>query len=173
MRECGLPPLLTAPDCAAAFFLEPFHDLQYFPHVYRRHCRPSLFLPVFPQLHAFQSLLPQCGRIAQYPAESKSLESFRIQKLLSLLGTQQAGHAKIQRLMDGQWYRLEYSQDSFSFNNLDFSLGGENGSGLEGSIVQKYAHYGTRLEPGNYRVVLRMMSEDGIPHYLAEEFMVK
>ena len=100
MRECGLPPLLTAPDCAATFFLQPFHDLQYFPHVYRRHCRPSLFLPVFPQFHAFQSLLPQSGSIAQYPAESKSLESFRIQKLLSLLGTQQAGHAKIQRLMD-------------------------------------------------------------------------
>ena len=85
----------------------------------------------------------------------------------------ESGFEYLERRMDGQWYRLEYSQDSFSFNNLDFSLGGENGSGLEGSIVQKYAHYGTRLEPGNYRVVLRMMSEDGIPHYLAEEFMVK
>ena len=82
------------------------------------------------------------------------------------------GFEYIERCIDGQWYRLGYLQDDFSFNNLEFPLGGEDNSALEGSVVQKYAYYGTRLEPGNYRVVLRMISEDGISHYLAAEFKV-
>ena len=81
------------------------------------------------------------------------------------------GFEYLERCIDGQWYRLGYSQDDFPFNSLDLSLGGEN-TALEGSIVQKYDYYGTRLEPGLYRVVLRMMSEDGAPHYLAAEFTV-
>ena len=83
------------------------------------------------------------------------------------------GFEYLERCIDGQWYRLGYSQGNFSFNNMDFSLGGEDSSAFEGSIVQKYAYYGTRLEPGNYRVVLRMTSEDGTSHYLAAEFMVE
>ena len=39
--------------------------------------------------------------------------------------------------------------------------------------MQKYACYGTRLEPGAYRVVLEMKAEDGTPHYLAAEFEVE
>ncbi|WP_434309495.1 hypothetical protein [Hominifimenecus sp. rT4P-3] len=79
----------------------------------------------------------------------------------------------LERCIDGQWYRLEYLQDNFPFNNLEFALGGEESSGLEGSIVQKYAYYGTRLETGLYRVILEMESKDGTPHYLAAEFDVK
>ena len=69
-------------------------------------------------------------------------------------------------------YRLTYSQDIFPFNNLEFSLGGDS-TGLQGSIVQKYDYYGTRLEAGTYRVVLEMKAKDGTPHYLAAEFDVE
>ena len=58
------------------------------------------------------------------------------------------------------------------FNNLEFSLGGDS-TGLQGSIVQKYDYYGTRLEAGTYRVVLEMKTKDGTPHYLAAEFDVE
>lgn len=77
----------------------------------------------------------------------------------------------LERLVDGQWHRLGYTQEEFVSAPLEFSLGDEN-TELEGSIVQKYDHCGTRLEPGNYRVTLRMIAEDGTAHYLAAEFMV-
>ena len=73
----------------------------------------------------------------------------------------------------GQWYRLNYVQDNISFTTIEFALGGEEGSGLDGSIVQKYANYGTRLTPGLYRVVLEIRASDGASHYLAAEFEVK
>ena len=75
--------------------------------------------------------------------------------------------------IDGQWYRLGYSQDNFPFTMIEFALGGEEGHGLSGSLVQKYDYYGTRLEPGSYRLVLEMRAEDGAPHYLAAEFEVE
>ncbi len=84
--------------------------------------------------------------------------------------TDGAGFAFLERYVDGKWYRLEYSQDNFPFNSLEFPLGGEEGTGLQGSIVQKYAYYGTRLEAGTYRVVLEMKAKDGTSHYLATEF---
>ena len=83
------------------------------------------------------------------------------------------GFEYLERRVDGQWYRLGYTQDVFPFNTLEFALGGEESSSFEGTIVQKYAHYGTRLEPGNYRVVLEMNAKDGTPHYLAAEFDVE
>ncbi len=79
----------------------------------------------------------------------------------------------LERCVDGQWYRLGYTQDNFPFTTIEFALGGEESSGLEGSIVQKYDYYGTRLEPGAYRVVLEMKAEDGTPHYLAAEFEIE
>ena len=82
------------------------------------------------------------------------------------------GFEYLERYIDGQWYRLTYSQDTFPFNNLEFSLGGDS-TGLQGSIVQKYDYYGTRLEAGTYRVVLEMKAKDGTPHYLAAEFDVE
>lgn len=80
-----------------------------------------------------------------------------------------SGFAYLERCIGGQWYRLTYLQDTFSFNDFAFSLG-EESTGLQGSIVQKYAYYGTRLEPGIYRVVLEMNAKDGTLHYLAAEF---
>ena len=82
------------------------------------------------------------------------------------------GFEYLERHIDWQWYRLTYSQDIFPFNNLEFSLGGDS-TGLQGSIVQKYDDYGTRLEAGTYRVVLEMKTKDGTPHYLAAEFDVE
>lgn len=82
------------------------------------------------------------------------------------------GFEYLEHYIDGQWYRLTYSQDTFPFNNLEFSLGGDS-TGLQGSIVQKYDYYGTRLEVGTYRVVLEMKTKDGTPHYLAAEFDVE
>ena len=82
------------------------------------------------------------------------------------------GFEYLERHIDWQWYRLTYSQDIFPFNNLEFSLGGDS-TGLQGSIVQKYDYYGTRLEAGTYRVVLEMKAKDGTPHYLAAEFDVE
>lgn len=79
----------------------------------------------------------------------------------------------LEQCIGGQWYRLGYLEENFPFNTVEFALGGEKSTGLVGSIVQKYAYYGTRLEPGTYRVVLEMKSEDGAPHYLAAEFEVK
>ena len=79
----------------------------------------------------------------------------------------------LEHYTDGQWYRLGYTQDNDSFTTIEFALGGEESLGLEGTIVQKYAYYGTRLEPGAYRVVLEMKAQDGTPHYLAAEFKVE
>ena len=79
----------------------------------------------------------------------------------------------LEHYVDGQWYRLGYTQDYFSPSSIDFALGGEEGSGLEGSIVQKYAYYGTRLESGLYRVTLEIQAGDGTPYYLSSEFHVK
>lgn len=68
---------------------------------------------------------------------------------------------------------MGYSQDNFSFSSIEFALGGEEGFVLEGGIVQKYAYYGTRLEPGKYRVVLEMQSADKTSYYLAAEFDIE
>lgn len=83
------------------------------------------------------------------------------------------GFEYLERCIDGQWYRLEHSQDNSPFNSMVFALGGAENTRLEGSIVQKYNYYGTRLEIGAYRIVLEMKSEDGTPHYLAAEFNVR
>lgn len=83
------------------------------------------------------------------------------------------GFEYLERRVNGQWYRLGYSQDVFPFNRTEFTLGGGESDSLEGSIVQKYAYYGTRLEAGAYRVVLEMNAADGAPHYLAAEFNVE
>lgn len=87
-------------------------------------------------------------------------------------GEEDPGFEHLERCVDGQWYRLGRSQDTFSFNCVDFALGAGKATGLEGSVVQAYAYYGTRLEPGSYRLVLEMRAEDGTSHYLAAEFEV-
>ena len=77
----------------------------------------------------------------------------------------------LEQCVDGQWYRLQYSQDNFGYRSVELLLGGAESTGLQGSIVQKYDYYGTRLESGTYRVVLEMKSKEGASHYPAAGFM--
>lgn len=80
----------------------------------------------------------------------------------------------LERQVDGQWYRLDCQRESDGLSELRFELGGDSdGTGLGGSVVQKYAGYGTRLETGIYRLALKMIAEDGTLHYLAAEFHVE
>lgn len=82
------------------------------------------------------------------------------------------GFAYLERCIDGQWYRLGYSQDRFPFHSFALEWGGEESGGLQGSIVQKDAYDGTRLESEAYRVVLEMKAQDGTPHDWAADFAV-
>ena len=87
-----------------------------------------------------------------------------------------AGFEHLEQQADGQWRRLTVSppppEEFTDFAPLEFALGGGESHGLGGSLVQKYAGYGTRLCPGLYRLVLEMTAPDGTPHYLAAEFSV-
>jgi hypothetical protein len=83
------------------------------------------------------------------------------------------GFEFLERCVEGQWYRLGYVQDNLVFNSLEFSMGGGDNTELQGSIVQKYNYYGTRLEAGTYRVVLEMKEKDRTPYYLTAEFEVE
>lgn len=76
----------------------------------------------------------------------------------------------LERNIAGQWYRLERLQNHFAGGSVEFLLGGEEATGLESSIVQKYDGYGTRLEEGRYRIVLEMQAKDETLHYIAAEF---
>ena len=77
----------------------------------------------------------------------------------------------IERNIDGKWYKLGTDVEFLATNT--FALGGEEGYGLGGSLVQKYDGYGTRLEKGKYRLVLEMENKKGNKHYLAEEFEIE
>ena len=56
---------------------------------------------------------------------------------------------------------------------IDWAAQVGNALGVESSFTQKTDYYGTRLEPGTYRLVLELTADDGSSHYLAEEFHVK
>ncbi len=77
----------------------------------------------------------------------------------------------IEKNIDGKWYKLVSNAEFLGRNT--FALGGEEGYGLGGSIIQKYDGYGTRLENGKYRLVLEMENKKGNKHYLAEEFEIE
>lgn len=72
---------------------------------------------------------------------------------------------------DGQWHRLLSQEETVGHMNWD--VGGEGVSSFQGSIVQKFAGYGTRLESGTYRLTMELTDQQGSPHYLAAEFTVK
>ncbi len=75
----------------------------------------------------------------------------------------------LERLENGRWYRLDCQNPGTG--HIRFDLGGDS-TGLSGSLVQKYAGYGTRLEPGTYRLALEMRDSQGALHYLAAEFCI-
>ena len=78
---------------------------------------------------------------------------------------------RLERLVDGQWCPLR-STEPTGFQSNTFDLGGPENTGFYGSLVQKYEGYGTRLEPGTYRLVLELTDHDGRSHCLAAEFPV-
>lgn len=60
-----------------------------------------------------------------------------------------AGFESLEQQADGQWHRLTVSppppEEFTDFAPLEFALGGGESHGLGGSLVQKYAGYGTRV----------------------------
>jgi len=94
-------------------------------------------------------------------------------KVYTFADTGDPGFELLERCVGGQWFRLEHTRERQTFHSLEFTLGGEESTGLGGSLVQKYDDYGTRLEEGTYRLTLEMTAEDGTPYYLAAEFEVK
>ena len=78
--------------------------------------------------------------------------------------------AYLEGLADGQWYRLDCQREQDGCTTFD--LGGNGNTAFYGSVVQKYDGYGTRLEPGTYRLTMELTDRQGAPHYLAAEFDV-
>lgn len=54
------------------------------------------------------------------------------------------GFEHFERYADGQWYCLGHTQDGRPFHSLEFTLGGEEGASLEGSLILKYDDYAWR-----------------------------
>ena len=72
---------------------------------------------------------------------------------------------------NNQWYRLNRQGEFAEYNTWD--IGGEGNTSFQGSIVQKYDGYGTRLENGLHRLILELTDQKGQTHYLSAEFNVE
>ena len=81
-----------------------------------------------------------------------------------------ASFEQLEMLSDGVWHRLSCRRATF--NPVSFELGGAGNSGFYGSLVQKYAGYGTRLMPGSCRLTVRLTDRQGEDHRLAAPFEV-
>lgn len=114
------------------------------------------------------SFTPLAGYTVRWRVTADSDETYRFIES----GETHRTFEYLERSVGGVWYRLGREQDALSAETLEYPLGGDGWDTMEGSIVQKDAGYGTRLEPGLYRVVLEMEAEDGTTHYLAREFEV-
>lgn len=88
------------------------------------------------------------------------------------LGRETYPFEHLEQLDGGRWHRLVSAEEGDRITFEGFSIGGEDNTGFAGSVVQKYAGYGTRLEPGTYRLTLELTDAEGTPHYLAAEFEV-
>ena len=74
--------------------------------------------------------------------------------------------------IEGQWHRLKPQLGPTDHLWFSTDIGGEGNTGFYGSVVQKYNGYGTRLEPGLYRLTITLTGQDGATHYLAAEFEI-
>ena len=81
-----------------------------------------------------------------------------------------ASFEQLEMLSDGVWHRLSCRRAAF--NPVSFELGGAGNSGFYGSLVQKYAGYGTRLMPGSCRLTVRLTDRQGEDRRLAAPFEV-
>ena len=87
--------------------------------------------------------------------------------------TEGPGFEFLEYFKDGQWYRLEHTQDNVPDDPLVFSVGNGKSLGLMATFVQKEHFYGTRLEPRLYRLTLEMTKNNEDTHYLAHEFQIQ
>lgn len=109
---------------------------------------------------------PFSGYTIKYEIEMESEDVYYLET-----GTGREEPVRLERLIDGQWYRL-LSQTEHSWNPNTFPLGGEESSGFYGSLVQKREGYGTRLESGNYRLTMELTDTEGDLYYLSAAFTV-
>lgn len=109
---------------------------------------------------------PFRGYTIQYEIEMASENVYYLET-----GTGREGPERLERLIDGQWYRLQ-SQTEHIWNPNTFPLGGDESSGFYGSLVQKHEGYGIRLEAGDYRLIIDLTDTEGDLHYLSAAFTV-
>lgn len=91
-------------------------------------------------------------------------------KEVCVASDEESAFEQLEMLSDGVWHRLSCRRATF--NPVSFELGGAGNSGFYGSLVQKYAGYGTRLMPGSYRLTVRLTDRQGEDHRLAAPFEV-
>lgn len=95
------------------------------------------------------------------------------QEVYQLIARKGKNYLQLDRLVDGQWYRMERPETIPDMIDLAVTVGGPDTLSFEGKFTQRSGYYGTRLEPGTYRLVLELTDHDGSLHYLASEFDVK
>ena len=86
----------------------------------------------------------------------------------------QQGHCEVwlERQIEGQWYTLVQQLEPDVFPQEPTVLD-RNVTGFEASFTQKYQGYGTRLEPGHYRLALCLRDEQtGQEQVIAESFWI-
>ena len=76
---------------------------------------------------------------------------------------------RLEKFENGCWHRLECQKEPVFSSPFDIS--GDNAA-FDGSFVQKYDGYGTRLHPGTYRLTLGLTDAAGGSHCLAAEFEI-
>ena len=135
---------------------------------------PTVGIPVSYSTHQIQGFVlstdppswsPLLGYTLRYDIQINSESIYHIDE-----SSEQFEH--LDRFVDGQWYRLDRTYEAESIGHLTLDLGGEGHTGFHASLVQKYDGYGTRLDPGQYRLVLELYDSKNTPHYLACEFTI-
>ena len=99
---------------------------------------------------------------------------YQSEKLYQLIQESGKGYCHLDKLVDGQWYRMERLKAIPDTVNGTLQIGGwPASSAFSATFTQDFDCYGTHLEPGTYRLVLELTDDNGSSHYLAKEFHVK
>lgn len=99
---------------------------------------------------------------------------YQSEEIYQLIQESGKDYCHLDKLVDGQWYRMEQPEAIPDIINGTLQIGGwPAASAFSATFTQDFDRYGTRLEPGTYRLVLELTADEGTPHYLAAEFDVK
>ena len=99
---------------------------------------------------------------------------YQSEALYQLIQERGKDYCHLDKLVDGQWRRMERTEAVPDAINGTLQIGGwPSSSAFSATFTQDFDHYGTRLEPGTYRLVLELTADDGSSHYLAAEFYAK